>query len=390
MNDQLKMESAKSGSAVECLGMTFPSEDARREHFLTLLAAKLKDPTYRSIPGFPDAADEAILELSDPPYYTACPNPFIDDFIGNVGRAYSPEEEYSNLPFIADVTEGKNDPIYNAHSYHTKVPHKAVIRYLLHYTKPGDLVLDAFCGTGMTGVAAQLCGDRYVLQSMGYQVLDDGTVLEQQDEDGQKKWRSVSRLGARNAVLCDLSPAATFIASNYNNPLDRSIFTRESKKLLARVNDELGWMYETRHGDGATKGLINYVVWSDVFLCPECSGDIIFWDVAVDRTIGKIHDSFDCPHCSSRLDKRSMERSWVSALDAHTRESIRQPKQAPVLINYSVGTSRFEKTPDSSDHQNFKKIEEYDLQYWVPVDEVQDGDKTGEPRRIGITRAHHF
>jgi hypothetical protein len=51
-------------------------------------------------------------------------------------------------PFAADVSEGKNDPIYNAHSYHTKVPHKAIMRYILHYTDPGDIVFDGFCGTG--------------------------------------------------------------------------------------------------------------------------------------------------------------------------------------------------------------------------------------------------
>ena len=32
------------------------------------------------------------------------------------------------------------------------------MRLILHYTKPGDIVLDGFCGTGMTGVAAQMCG----------------------------------------------------------------------------------------------------------------------------------------------------------------------------------------------------------------------------------------
>ena len=61
--------------------------------------------------------------------------------------------------FAADVSEGKNDPIYSAHSYHTKVPHKAIMRYILHYTEPGDIVFDGFSGTGMTGVAAQMCGD---------------------------------------------------------------------------------------------------------------------------------------------------------------------------------------------------------------------------------------
>ena len=57
-----------------------------------------------------------------------------------------------------DVSEGKTDPIYKAHSYHTKVPHLAIVPSILHYTEPGDVVLDGFCGSGMTGVAAQWCG----------------------------------------------------------------------------------------------------------------------------------------------------------------------------------------------------------------------------------------
>ena len=59
---------------------------------------------------------------------------------------------------MTDVSEGKNDPIYNAHSYHTKVPYKAIIPFIEHYTEPGDIVFDGFCGTGMTGVAAQMVG----------------------------------------------------------------------------------------------------------------------------------------------------------------------------------------------------------------------------------------
>ena len=86
--------------------------------------------------------------MSDPPYYTACPNPFLEDFIKHYGRPYDPNVPYSREPFATDVSEGKTDPIYNAHSYHTKVPHKAIMRYILHYTEPGDVVFDGFCGIG--------------------------------------------------------------------------------------------------------------------------------------------------------------------------------------------------------------------------------------------------
>ncbi|MHB8166544.1 MAG: DNA methyltransferase, partial [Sulfuricella sp.] len=389
MTDLFHNQPATTGP-VECLGQTFPSEDARREHFLNLLREKLKYPEFRKIEGFPVGTDEDILALSDPPYYTACPNPFIADFIQHYGKPYDPNVPYSKEPFAADVSEGKNDPIYNAHSYHTKVPHKAIMRYILHYTQPGDVVFDGFCGTGMTGVAAQLCGDHSVIESMGYRVGPDGTILSQEQEDGRLLWKPFSKIGPRHAVLNDLSPAATYIASNYNNPLDPRIFEEESRRLLSEVNEEFGWMYQTLHSDGRTNGRINYVVWSDVFSCPECAGEVVFWDVAVDREVGKINDEFPCPYCSAVLTKRNMERYWLIGRDSVTGDTTKLAKQAPVWINYSIGSKRFEKRPDSLDFANFERIERETIPYWFPTENIRDGDKTGEPVRIGITRAHQF
>jgi len=106
---------------VECLGMTFENDAARREYFTDKLREKLKDPEFRKIEGFPIGEDEDILALSDPPYYTACPNPVFGDFIKYYGKPYNPKDKYHREPFAADVSEGKNHPIYNAHSYHTEV-----------------------------------------------------------------------------------------------------------------------------------------------------------------------------------------------------------------------------------------------------------------------------
>ena len=221
---------------VTCLGQTFANDAERRAHFTALLREKLQDPAFRQIEGFPHGTDEDILALSDPPYYTACPNPWIADFIAE-WEAQKPApvegEHYHREPFAADVSEGKQDPIYNAHSYHTKVPYKAIMRYILHYTQPGDIVFDGFCGTGMTGVAAQMCGFRDMVMSLGYQVKSDGTILQEEvDEDGKKIWKAFSMLGIRHAVLNDLSPAATFIAYNYNTPPNITAFENEAESIL--------------------------------------------------------------------------------------------------------------------------------------------------------------
>ena len=392
--DDLFNSQADDTGPVECLGQTYPNDTARREHFLKLLAEKLKDSEFRKIEGFPIGSDEDILNLSDPPYYTACPNPWITDFIAEweTQKSVQPAgNDYHREPFAADVSEGKNDPIYNAHSYHTKVPHKAIMRYILHYTNPGDIVFDGFCGTGMTGVAAQMCGNREAIMSLGYQVKPDGTILQEEvAEDGKKIWQPFSRLGSRRAILNDLSPAATFISYNYNTPIDVTAFEKESKRILKEVEKECGWMYETLHTDGKTKGKINYTVWSDVFVCPECAGEVVFWDEAVDRQSGGVREEFPCPPCNASLTKRNMERAWVNTFDSSLDKAVRQTKQVPVLINYTHNRKRIEKRPDQDDFKLIDKIRNTDTEHWFPTNDIPKGDKTGEPLRIGITNAHHF
>jgi DNA modification methylase len=382
-------------SAVICLGKEFSSEETRRIYFTEELRKKLNDPEFRKIDGFPLGSDDDILNLSDPPYYTACPNPWIPDFMAE-WETQKPEHSkgyhYHREPFAADVSEGKNDPIYNAHSYHTKVPHKAIMRYILHYTDPGDIVFDGFCGTGMMGVAAQMCGDREAVMSLGYQIKPDGTILQDEiDDDGRKIWKSFSKLGARMAILNDLSPAATFISYNYNTPVKPFEFKKEGKKLLNDLETQCGWMYETKHLDGRV-GQVNYTVWSDVFICPECARELVFWNEAVDAENGKVHDSFPCPHCAAKLTKRSMDRAWTSIYDKKTKETVKQSKSVPVLINYSISGERksFEKSPDFHDIELIDKIENSDIKEWFPNDAIVDGDKTPEATRQGIIRLHHL
>jgi hypothetical protein len=289
---------------VECLGMTFENDEARRAYFLDKLREGLEEPhtklsgvpfttvedavarmqsigkwpmgdetrvreiaermrhaaagkdllqRWKDEVGFPRGEIGDILRLSDPPFYTACPNPFMVDFLKHYGKPYNQAEPYSRVPFAADVSEGKNDPIYNAHSYHTKVPHKAIMRYILHYTEPGDVVFDGFCGTGMTGVAAQLCGDRSAVEELGYSVDLDGII---KDATGEV----ISRIGTRKCVLGELSAAATFIARGYSTSFAGTQFAQEAERILSEVEASLRSLYSTRHKSSERSGVIDYTV----------------------------------------------------------------------------------------------------------------------------------
>jgi 16S rRNA G966 N2-methylase RsmD len=379
MSDLYKSDKS-DGGPVECLGQKFPSDQARREHFLELLAEKLKDIDFRRQEGFPKGTDEAILTMSDPPFYTACPNPWLADFVKHYGKPYDPAVKYSREPLAIDVSVGKTDSLYKAHSYHTKVPHLAIVPSILHYTKPGDVVLDGFAGSGMTGVAAHWCGTAPASYRHAIEL------------DWKKAGRSAPEWGARRTVLNDLSPAATFIAANYNLPFDVEAFALAGKQLLLSVEQDIGWMYETLHTDGKSKGRIEYTVWSEVFTCPECTGTVNFLDEALEDESKRVRDVFPCPHCGAELNKDRLDRVLETRLDAATGGAWQRVKFKPALIVYAVGKTRYEKAPDDHDLAVIAKIEAMPIPAALPtcrfpIEDMYHGSRIA-PK--GFTHVHHF
>lgn len=340
----------------------------------------------RDLEGFPIVTDEAIIELSDVPYYTACPNPFIEEFLAEHGTDYNEDEDtYSKEPYSADVSAGKNDPIYRAHSYHTKVPHKAVMQFINHYTKPGDIVLDAFCGTGMVGVAARALADE----------TDESVLALNQ--------LTPENVGPRYSILCDLSPAATFIASQYNLMMSSEDFIADARRIIQECEDEFGWMFETKHpvdeynaqinipetSDSLT-GRINYIVYSDVMICPSCGQEFIFWDAAVDHEHGKVLNSFSCPNCHAELKKQQCQHAVEVEYDTRLGMPIEQDKRVPVLINYTYAGKRYEKRPDDYDRELDRIIAAFEIPYPYPTKELPLGDKTGDPKSVKVGYVHQF
>ncbi len=305
-------DSSPKQGPVECLGLTFADDAARRAYFSEKLHEKLQEPAFRQIEGFPIGQDEDILALSDPPYYTACPNPFIEDFIRHYGKPYNPTtDQYRREPFAADVSEGKNDPIYRIHSYHTKVPPKAIQPYLEHYTDSSDIVLDAFGGSGMTGLACQALN--------------------------------------RSVILCDLEIGATFIERHYNSILSVGELEHSLRILIKEVEKECGWMYRSVQNDNSS-GVVNYAILSEVFFCPNCSQEVLFWVV---------DNSSRCPHCDVSLEKKDLQRK----LKPDGKTEIK-----PVRINYKVGRKRFERDINDQDLVLLQEIEATPVPYWYPND----------------------
>ena len=362
----------KEDQPVTVLGITFDNDTKRREYFREELRKKL--PELRNIEGFPIGSDDDIINLSDPPYYTACPNPWLNDFIElweeekkELVKEGKRQEEFEvKEPYASDVSEGKNNPIYMAHAYHTKCPHPAIMRYILHYTQPGDIIFDGFAGTGMTGVAANLCGSKA-----------DVDALKERDV----------QIGVRHGICSDLSPIASLIAASYNLKFDAVDFQRKANAILDQVEEELGWMYET--DVNGKKAKVNYTIWSDVFTCPSCGKEIVLWDESVNLDNEIIKEKFPCPHCGYECSKKNMERVWETSFDSIINDVVKMNKKVPVRINYTLG-KRAEKDVELSDKALIDSID-YEKEKSYPTSKLIEGYNTSQPiKSNGVYFTHQF
>ena len=344
------------------------------------LAAALDDlrrrmPELRQLPGFPQGSDADILAMSLPPYFTACPNPFISDWLGGLDRP-SDDGRVDPGPFASDVSVGKANAFYKAHSYPTKVPHPAIMRFILHYTEPGDVVLDGFAGSGMTGVAAQACGKP-----------DPKVRAEIEGELGPVKW------GPRRAILGDLGPSATFIEAGMNLPVDGAKFDRASKQLLKRFDEELGWMYKTTvtPDRGAPfEADVDYTIWSEVFTCPHCGGEVVFYEAAFDKGSGTVRDSFQCSTCGAQLEKSALERR-MEKLRTFAGDVIERVELRPVVVVWRRGKQIGEKRCDEHDREVLDRVRRLTVPSFpstpLPIDAMVHGSRLS-PK--GFKSAHHL
>lgn len=357
---------------ITCLGLTFANDSERRAYFREELRKRL--PELKQIEGFPIGEDEDIINLSDPPYYTACPNPWLNDFIseweseknqleteGKRSKDFEVKE-----PYASDVSEGKGNPIYLAHGYHTKVPHTAIMRYLLHYTEPGDIVFDGFCGTGMTGVASFLCGDNAEVNA-----LKEANAM----------------IGKRNCICSDLSPIASLISANYNIFFDPKSFEKKASKLLEQVENELGWMFETEVNGKRAK--VTSTIWSDIVICPNCGEEINLWEASVNPNEKVISDTFICKKCGFSCSKKNTSKHWTTLYDPILKQSVSQNAKVPVYEYYTISGKRGEQTPKAS-QINYDKALSI-LETPIPTIKLWDGYNTHQPiNSNGILHTHQF
>lgn len=251
--------------------------------------------------------------------------------------------ELVNKPLDEDISAGKNTYTYDAHTYHTKVPPQGISKVIQYYLPHGGVVLDPFAGSGMTGVAAS---------ANGYDV-----------------------------ILNELSPAASFIESNFLKNVDPQDYQAGIQFVLNKTKQVRDTLYTTTCRECSTKTEILYVVWSYELECNHCNGVFVLWDHC--RKYGsnvkehKLLKKFECPHCLKEVNK-----SYLNRLDTK-----------PVFLGYKCCSKQIkEHSLDDFDYENIKKSEDLVQIYQgvYPDVEIPDGVNLNQPKRHGIKNIKDF
>jgi DNA modification methylase len=277
------------------------------------------------------------------------PNPNLRAFVEQHIREnpYDPlNDDYDVPAFDKPIETTKATAIYNMHTYWSKKPHDAIRQYIRHYTKPGDLVLDSFCGSGGTGLAALMEG--------------------------------------RKAILIDRSPAATFIAKNYCTPVDVDELQEAFEELKRKVKPEIDWLYETRCDRCGGKATTAYTVYSQVFQCPRCLEKVPLFDcveVGSETLAGKPKTIRICPHCFSRGIQEQIKTTGdrfgsipvlVSYLCQNSCKPVREERRHNDLNQKK--REYFEK----NDLGKIREIEAMEIPHWYPKDRMMNAPEGQE------------
>ena len=288
------------------------------------------------------------------------PNPHLRDFVEEhlKERPYDPETDTYNVPaFDKPIESTKATAIYNMHSYWSKKPLDAIQQYIRHYTQPGDLVLDPFCGSGCTALAALMEG--------------------------------------RKAIAIDRSPAATFITKNYCTPVDVEALQKAFEELKRKVKPEIDWLYETRCDRCGGPATTAYTVYSQVFQCPRCLETVPLFDcveVQSQTKDGKPKKIDVCPHCYKKdqleeISTRSEKYGSIPVLISYICEGDCKPKRDQRVYNDSDSIKKeyFEKY----DLAKLQELEGRPISCWYPTDRMmhapENQERWGDKWRAGTS-----
>jgi adenine-specific DNA methylase len=140
-------------------------------------------------------------------------------------------------PLQNPVIAKPHTPVYQMHRYFARRPWNVFEHIIKHYTNAGDLILDPFCGGGVT--------------------VYEGLKLR------------------RRVIGIDLNPLATWITRMQIEPVDLEEVEKAFNQVVKQFKPLEEELYSTECNDCGKKVIAEWFEWSNVLICPGCGKEVV-------------------------------------------------------------------------------------------------------------------
>lgn len=274
--------------------------------------------------------------------------------------------------FERPLPSARSGPFFNTFSYPTKISPESIAVYIAATTKPGDTVLDTFGGSGSTGIAALLC--EHPTERMKELAIDLGV---------NPFW------GQRNAICYEIGTYGSFAAKTISNRLKANEFKKAVAGFVKEEKEQLMHYYSAIDPDGK-RGMIRYIIWSEVLICPCCGKEISFFESGTKRNPVTFEKNIICPHCKMKSSVDEMQFQTEEYKDALTGKYTVRKKRVPSWVYGSTNGKNWDRQALPEDAEAVYEIE-------LEMQNINDSPreiKWGELHRsgyhFGISYLHQF
>ncbi len=274
--------------------------------------------------------------------------------------------------FDKPLPSTRSGAFYNTFPYPTKISPEAIAVYIACLTNPGDTVLDAFGGSGSTGIAALLC--EYPTAKM---------------KELSKELGVTPNWGKRNAVLYEISTYGSFAAKTLANRLTSKEFHCAVKDFVQRAEVELGSYYMAKDANG-NEGIIRHIIWSDVIVCPECEKELSYFENGTNRNPVQFKKAITCPCCRKTHNVDEFKPALESVYDSLLKKEIVRKKRRPAWIYGTTNGENWDRKVNDEDLNFLRKLDELEYDEYDMPKEICWGELHRTGYHLGITHLHHF
>jgi DNA methylase len=278
------------------------------------------------------------------------------------------ERRLYETPLVADRT----GPLFNAVPYPTKISPETVALYIATHTLPGQTVLDPFCGSGSTGLAARLC------DSPTERMLSSARSMNLRPH-----W------GPRQAVLYDVGVFPALISEVMGNPPDPEAFMTAAQQVVGQAREIAPNLYRTLDRSGRNSE-IRHVIWSELLECPHCGFILPFVDAAVSEPPLRMRQESSCPSCNTTSRLGAFRRLEEEVVDPLIKTKIIRRRRVPALVYGRTGTTTWGRLATAADAFSEEELLKAAAKLGAPVEPMEWADLRRTGYHTGITHLHHF